>query len=332
MLEVSQLKRAYGDFIAVDTVSFSIAKGEIVGLLGHNGAGKTTVMKMLSGYLEPSAGRVLFDGLSLTEHAKTAQQKIGYLPESLPVYPEMSVADYLDYAAELKGLSGVEKAAEVKRVILATDISNKLLAPIATLSRGYKQRVGVAQALLGKPTLLILDEPTNGLDPTQTLQMRELIRSIAKDATVILSTHIMQEVDAICDRVLMMRAGKLVIDAKLAELRQSHSILLHTNLAEDVLRQHLENMQGVKSLIAVSVEIPVHQKTLQPNRAQQWRLQLAESTDVQTVSAAVAKLLLAQGGDIYKLQPETRNLESLFREINQTGVAPSALEVMEHAA
>ena len=332
MLEVSQLKRAYGDFIAVDAVSFSIAKGEIVGLLGHNGAGKTTVMKMLSGYLEPSAGRVLFDGLSLTEHAKTAQQKIGYLPESLPVYPEMSVADYLDYAAELKGLSGVEKAAEVKRVILATDISNKLLAPIATLSRGYKQRVGVAQALLGKPTLLILDEPTNGLDPTQTLQMRELIRSIAKDATVILSTHIMQEVDAICDRVLMMRAGKLVIDAKLAELRQSHSILLHTNLAEGVLRQHLENMQGVKSLIAVPVEIPMHQKTLQPDRAQQWRLQLAESTDVQAVSAAVAKLLLAQGGDVYKLQPETRNLESLFREINQTGVASSALEVMEHAA
>ena len=330
MLEVSQLKRAYGDFMAVDTVSFSIAKGEIVGLLGHNGAGKTTVMKMLSGYLEPSAGSILFDGLSLTEHAKTIQQKIGYLPESLPVYPEMSVADYLDYAAELKGLSGVEKAREVKRVILATDIANKLLSPISTLSRGYKQRVGVAQALLGKPTLLILDEPTNGLDPTQTLQMRELIRSIAKDATVILSTHIMQEVDAICNRVLMMRTGKLVIDAKLAELRQSHSIILRTNLAADVLSQKIENMADVESLTAIPVNSPAHQT--ESNSGQQWRLQLAEAADVQSVSAAVAKLLFSQGADVYQLQPETRNLESLFREVNQTGVASSAREVMEHAA
>src|SRR5690606_18308326 len=182
-----------------------------------NGAGKTTVMKMISGYLEPSAGQIFFEGKLLADHLKNLQKKIGYLPESLPVYPEMSVGEYLDYAAELKGIRGLEKQQEIKRVVKATDIAAKLIAPIATLSRGYKQRVGVAQALLGKPSLLILDEPTNGLDPQQTLQMRELIRTIAKEATVILSTHIMQEVDAICDRVLMMRGGKLVIDAKLSE-------------------------------------------------------------------------------------------------------------------
>lgn len=318
MLEVFQLKRAYGDFVAVDTVDFSIAKGEIVGLLGHNGAGKTTIMKMLSGYLEPSGGSIFFDGLLLADHAKTLQQKIGYLPESLPVYPEMIVADYLDYAAELKGLTGAEKAAEVKRVILATDIANKLLAPIATLSRGYKQRVGVAQALLGKPKLLILDEPTNGLDPTQTLQMRELIRSIAQDATVILSTHIMQEVDALCDRVLMMRAGKLVIDEKLADLRHSHSILVKTNLAANLVSQHLGTLAGVKHLA--------------PAGEQQWRLHLENDADANTVSATVAKTLFAQNADIYQLQPETRNLENLFREVNQTGGAPAAREVMEHAA
>lgn len=318
MLEVFQLKRAYGDFVAVDTVSFSIAKGEIVGLLGHNGAGKTTVMKMLSGYLEPSAGSIQFEGLALADHAKTLQQKIGYLPESLPVYPEMSVADYLDYAAELKGLSGAEKATEVKRVILATDIASKLLAPIATLSRGYKQRVGVAQALLGKPSLLILDEPTNGLDPTQTLQMRALIRTIAEDATVILSTHIMQEVDAICDRVLMMRAGKLVIDAKLADLRQSHSILLRTNLAAELFRQQLGKLDGVKALT--------------PLADQQWRLQLNDDAQAQPLCAEIAKILLAQGADLYQLQPETRDLESLFREVNQAGVTQAAQEVMEHAA
>ena len=318
MLEVFQLRRAYGDFVAVDAVNFLIAKGEIVGLLGHNGAGKTTIMKMISGYLEPSAGSIRFDGLLLADHAKTLQQKIGYLPESLPVYPEMSVADYLDYAAELKGISGAEKAAEVKRVILATDIASKLLAPIATLSRGYKQRVGVAQALLGKPKLLILDEPTNGLDPTQTLQMRELIRSIAKDATVILSTHIMQEVDAICDRVLMMRAGNLVIDAKLAELRHSHSILVRTNMPADNVRQNLASVTGVKSIA--------------PAADQQWRLHISDDADAAQVCAAVARTLLAQNADIYQLQPETRNLENLFREVNQTGVATPAKEVMEHAA
>lgn len=318
MLEVTQLKRAYGDFVAVDAVSFRIAKGEIVGLLGHNGAGKTTVMKMLSGYLEPSAGHIVFDGLSLADNSKTLQQKIGYLPESLPVYPEMSVAEYLDYAAELKGLRGAAKAAEVKRVMLATDIARKLLAPIATLSRGYKQRVGVAQALLGKPGLLILDEPTNGLDPSQTLQMRELIRSIAREATVILSTHIMQEVDALCDRVLMMRAGKLVIDAKLDQLRHSQSILLHTNLAAEQVKQCLGALDGIQSLEAVASE--------------QWRLQLAEGSDVRSLGAAVAKTLLAQGAELYQLQAETRDLESLFRDVNEGRRVNLTQEVMEYAA
>lgn len=318
MLEVFQITRTYDDFVAVDAVSFSIAKGEIVGLLGHNGAGKTTIMKMLSGYLEPSEGDIHVDGLSMAAHAKTLQQKIGYLPESLPVYPEMNVADYLDYAATLKGLTDNEKETEIKRVIHATDIASKILAPIATLSRGYKQRVGVAQALLGKPKLLILDEPTNGLDPTQTLQMRELIRNIAKDATVILSTHIMQEVDAICDRVLMMRAGKLVIDAKLAELRQSHSVLLRTNLDSDSAYRSLGVLDGVKSL--------------SPLMDQQWRLQLAKDSNVSLICAAVAKTVLELGADIYQLQPEIRDLESLFREVNKTGVITTAQEALQHAA
>ncbi len=302
MLEVKQLKRAYGDFIAVDGVDFTIAKGEIVGLLGHNGAGKTTIMKMLSGYLEPSAGRVLFDGLLLADNLKPLQQKIGYLPENLPVYPDMSVADYLDYAAELKGLSGNEKKSEVKRVILATDIAEKLLAPIATLSRGYKQRVGVAQALLGKPSLLILDEPTNGLDPTQTLQMRELIRTIAKDATVILSTHIMQEVDAICDRVLMMRAGRLVIDAKLAELRQSRT--LHVNYAGDK-NTALDLTNALEGVNKVEVD-----------GDHSLRVHVNDTGDINQLSAALVKALVNSGIDIYQIYSETRDLETLFREVN----------------
>ena len=182
MLDVTQLTRSYGQFKAVDNVNFSIGKGEIVGLLGHNGAGKTTIMKMISGYLEPNNGDVVVDGLSIHSDAEKIQRELGYLPESLPVYPEMIVADYLDYAADLKGLQGEAKINEVRRVIKATDIASKLLSPIATLSRGFKQRVGVAQAILGQPKLLILDEPTNGLDPEQTQLMRALIKDIAKNA------------------------------------------------------------------------------------------------------------------------------------------------------
>lgn len=316
MLEVKKLKRAYGDFIAVDGVDFTIAKGEIVGLLGHNGAGKTTIMKMLSGYLEPSAGTVFFDGLALADNLKLLQQKIGYLPENLPVYPDMSVADYLDYAAELKGLRGAEKKAEVKRVILATDIAEKLLAPIATLSRGYKQRVGVAQALLGKPRLLILDEPTNGLDPTQTLQMRELIRTIAKDATVILSTHIMQEVDAICDRVLMMRAGRLVIDAKLAELRQSQALYVKYAGDKKIAVDLIKAIEGVKSVDLDS--------------DQALRIHVHEASDLNLLGAAIVKTLVNSGIDIYQIYSETRDLEALFREVNQRDV--NNKEVLKNAA
>ena len=321
MLDVNSLKRTYGDFVAVGGVTFSIGKGEIVGLLGHNGAGKTTIMKMLSGYLEPSGGQIKMDGVDLAQHLKKLQQKIGYLPESLPVYPEMTVADYLDYAASLNGLQGALKQAEIKRVLHATAIGEKLLAPIATLSRGYKQRVGVAQAILGKPGLLILDEPTNGLDPTQTLQMRELIRDIAKEATVILSTHIMQEVDALCDRVLMVRGGRLVIDARLDSLRQSRYLQLATSpLSEDAVST-LTHIPGVQ--------------TLEPqtgnNARAIYRVTLSEEVDLDVVSAALAKAVIAAGADLYQLNAEVRDLESLFREVNQhTGAADK--EDVRHAA
>lgn len=314
MLDVNQLQRAYGDFLAVDNVSFSIAKGEIVGLLGHNGAGKTTIMKMLSGYLEPSRGSIAIDGLSLADNLKQLQKLIGYLPESLPVYPEMSVADYLDYAAELKGLQGLTKQQQIKRAISATDIGSKLLAPIATLSRGFKQRVGVAQAILGSPRLLILDEPTNGLDPTQTQQMRELIRELAKEATVILSTHIMQEVDAICDRVLMIRGGKLVLDARLDSLQQSHLLNLNSSpLSSDICEtlRHLPGVQQVQVLNETSTEA-------------NYRIDLAEQTECKVVSAAIAKALFAAGADLYELRSETRDLETLFREVNQQEVRHAA--------
>jgi ABC-2 type transport system ATP-binding protein len=218
VVEVESLCRHYGDTAAVDNLNFSIGTGEIVGLLGHNGAGKTTLMRMLCGYLEPSAGKITVDGIDVIKDPRAMQQHLGYLPENLPLYPNMTVAEYLEYMTVLKGISAKARLQCMREVIMATDLEQYALAPVHTLSRGSRQRVGVAQALLGQPRLLILDEPTNGLDPGQTWQMRELIQQAASHATVILSTHIMQEVEAVCGRVLLMRGGQLALDQALPEL------------------------------------------------------------------------------------------------------------------
>jgi ABC-2 type transport system ATP-binding protein len=304
MIDANKLSRAYGDFLAVDKVSFDIPAGEIVGLLGHNGAGKTTIMKMLSGYLEPSGGSVTIDGIALDKDPQTVQARLGYLPENLPVYPDMIVADYLDYAATLKGLEGSTRVSEVRRAIRDTEITEKLLEPISTLSRGYKQRVGVAQALLGSPRVLILDEPTNGLDPNQTQHMRELIQSLSASATVILSTHIMQEVDAICDRALILRNGRLVLDQRLADLRNTGHLLLKTNLTAQQVRELLPRRL-----------VEEHRDGL--------RLALNDGEDIESVAATVARAVAAEG-DIFRLAPESRDLETVFREVS--------VEEVEHAA
>ncbi len=313
MIKIDNLKRAYDDFVAVDDVSFSIEKGEIVGLLGHNGAGKTTIMKMLSGYLEPSAGQIEIDGLNIATQRSAVQRHIGYLPEALPIYPEMSVADYLDYVAKIKRLTNNEAREEIRRAISATNIKEKLLAPISTLSRGYKQRVGVAQAIIGRPKLLILDEPTNGLDPTQTQQMRELIKEIAVDATVILSTHIMQEVDALCDRVLIMRAGKMAIDAKLDELRNSHSLILKSDIHKDKATEQICALSGVATVTAQGKQL--------------FRITLEENSLTDHVANEIARALIETGHAIYELKREQRDLESVFREVNE-----QATQEVRHAA
>ena len=324
MLEISALSRSYGHFKAVDDVNFAIGQGEIVGLLGHNGAGKTTIMKMLSGTLEPDDGVILFDGIDPTQDPKAVQLALGYLPESLPVYPEMLVADYLDYAAAVKGIDAEQRRAEITRVVNETDIVSKLLDPISTLSRGYKQRVGVAQAILGKPRLLILDEPTNGLDPSQTEQMRRLIQGLARSATVILSTHIMQEVDAVCDRVLILRNGKLVVDAKLEELRDSKELLLLTSLAGEQAKTQLGKLEGVREVVEGQDE----SSDGAPKFA--YRLKLTDEADAHRVSSTVAKAIHAAEADLYRLQPERRDLETLFREVNQTATEPA--KELENAA
>ena len=281
-------------------VSFTIEKGEIVGLLGHNGAGKSTVMKMLSGYLEPSKGSVQINDLDMVKNRTQAQRQIGYLPESLPIYGEMKVIDYLDYLATLRGFD----ASSIHSAITATDLSDKITQPIETLSRGYKQRVAVAGSIIGEPKVLILDEPTNGLDPTQTLLMRQLIQSISQHTTVILSTHIMQEVEAICSRVLLMNRGELKLDTPLKALHQTNILDIETNATSD-------DMQTIQSYAEVKEVEKVENPT-----SNRFTVRISESNDEQdllNIAAMINQQLNTDGFKVYQIQHQKRDLESLFK-------------------
>ncbi len=248
MIRVEALTRNYGDLTAVDQVSFEIGPGEIVGLLGHNGAGKTTIMKMMTGYLEPTGGSIEIDGLDLATARTAVQSRIGYLPENDPLYPEMTVIDYLDYAAELHGVPEAERLQRIREAIHKTALASKAADPIGTLSRGYRQRVGVAQAILHHPQVLILDEPTNGLDPTQVQHMRELIRALSQQATVIISTHILQEVQALCNRVIIIRNGRKALDATMDELQAGKRLLVAVDAGPERALELFKSVAGVKAV------------------------------------------------------------------------------------
>ena len=221
MINVHHLTRAYGKFTAVNDVTFEVGKGQIVGLLGPNGAGKTTLMKMLTGYHFPQAGEILIGGIDLLQEPQKAQALIGYLPESSPVYPDLTVGEYLEFIAGVRGLAKADQAAAIDRALALTDATAFRNKVASHLSKGQKQRVGLAQAILHNPEILILDEPTSGLDPHQILEFRQLILRIGQEKTVILSTHIMQEVEALCERVLIMNQGKIVAEGTAAEIGRS---------------------------------------------------------------------------------------------------------------
>ena len=309
MIEVQSLTRLYGTTTAVKNVPFSIGSHEIVGLLGHNGAGKTTIMRMLSGYLEPSDGSIRIDGANPVGDTRAVQRQLGYLPENLPVYPQMLVADYLDYAATLKGIASPRRLAAVREALLATDLTKRALDPIHILSRGFRQRVGVAQAILGQPKLLILDEPTNGLDPNQAEHMRRLIKRLARRSTIILSTHIMQEVDAVCDRVLMLRNGQLVLDQSLAELHDSRALVLRTSSTDAPLATYLRQLPQIASLNAPDSD----------DGFLHFELQLHAGVDTDTAANNIAQCVLKAGAKLYQLQALPRDLGTVFREVNESG-------------
>ena len=298
MLSAHNLTRRFGDLVAVDDVSFDLASGEVVGLLGHNAAGKTTVTKLLTGFIEPSSGRAIVEGVDVAEQPAKARSVTGYLPETRPLYTEMTVAEYLLFTARMRRIPKEEREERVRETITATDLKQRALDRIGTLSRGFQQRVGVAQAIVHRPKVLILDEPTNGLDPFQTQHMRALIKSLARNATVILSTHIMQEVDAICDRVLIMNSGKLVVDEKLTDLKQGKRLWVGTSADLSQVTEAVAGraqVEGGDGGVYLSIT----------------------SSDVHEAVNSLLRSFVASGIPVYEVSQERRELEALFREVSE---------------
>jgi ABC-2 type transport system ATP-binding protein len=283
-------------------VSFTVGQGEVIGLLGPNGAGKTTLMKVLTGYLEPDDGSAAIHGNDIVEATIAAQRRIGYLPESAPLYGEMLVQEYLFMMAGLRGIAPGERAGRVADAVVATGLHDRVVQPISTLSKGFRQRVGIAQAILHKPDVLILDEPTSGLDPSQIVEIRDLIKRLAAHTTVLLSTHILSEVEATCERVLVIMRGKLRADAQLADLRASNAALVAIEAGATGVEDKLKAIDGVTAVEAAG----------EAGDYKRWRVVASGETDV---CPAVFEALRGAGWKVGELRPDPKTLERVFRDL-----------------
>jgi len=314
MIDVTDLTKSYGPIEALRGVTFYIAPGEIVGLLGPNGAGKTTTIKILTGYLQPDDGTVRVNGLDVLTHTREVQAQIGYLPESAPLYPELSVQAYLRMIAELRQIPEGEQLALLSEAIYATGLAGHLTRPIGQLSKGFRQRVGLAQAILHRPRLLILDEPTLGLDPTQVVEVRRLIRRLAEHSTILLSTHILSEVEALCDRVIILMNGQIRADARLSELAATPDAILVLDRApvgalpsasEGIeVERALRNLSGVSNIERT--------QTLDGYPAYRVLGQDAGGTDL---CPAIYNLAREEGWPLRELRRDVRTLETVFNEL-----------------
>ena len=328
MIEVSHLSKKYGTHPAIEDLSFTVGDGQIFGLLGPNGAGKSTIMNILTGYLAPTSGEVKVAGFSLPEQAQQAKACVGYLPEQPPLYPEMTVQEYLDFAAELKGIKKkADRKEQVRKAARRTGLEEVLPRLIRSLSKGYRQRVGIAQALLGapqliaralinEPKLIILDEPTVGLDPAQVIEIRRLIRELGKSHTVILSSHILSEVQAVCSQVLILSKGHLVAvgaPEQLAEKLNPGSRLRATALG------------GGQTVLKTVGSIPGIRKVEIESEADGQVTFTAESADASDRRAEVSRALSQAGCTVLALAAENRTLEEVFLALTENeSETPSA--------
>ena len=297
-IEVRDLVKIYGEQKALDSISFTVGKGEIVGFLGPNGAGKSTTMKILTGYLGQDGGQAVVCGLSVGQHPLATKKKIGYLPEANPLYPDMYVREYLDFIADIHHLA--DKKARIEAVITLVGLTPESKKRLGQLSKGYRQRVGLAAALLHEPEVLILDEPTSGLDPNQIIEIRDVIKRLGKDKTILFSSHILQEVEALCDRVIIINKGKLVADSQLSLLRAQNAgtSSIRVSFRESPEPAQLERLKGVKTVTLLS--------------GGEWELQTEEPDEVKK---QLLELALQNNWNIVNLHSETRSLEEIFRHL-----------------
>lgn len=296
-IEVKDLTKTYDEQVAVNSISFEIGKGEIVGFLGPNGAGKSTTMKMLTCFIPPTSGSARVCGFDIEENSMDVRRKVGYLPEHNPLYLDMYVKEYLAFAANMGGVSNV--SARVAQVIEQTNLGREQHKQLGQLSKGYRQRVGLAQALIHSPEVLILDEPTSGLDPNQVIEIRDLIKNLGKDKTIMLSTHIMQEVEAICDRVIIIDRGQLVADDKLSVLsaKAGNNQLVRVQFGTSVDKNLLLGIPGCDSASELG------------NNA--WRL----SSKTENFRQAVSHFALSNNLEVLELVSEKNSLEEIFRKL-----------------
>ena len=305
MIEVSHVSRKFGSFRAVNDVSFSIPTGQIVGLLGPNGAGKTTTMRMITGFLAPSEGQIFIDGEDITKAPVESKKKIGYMPESAPLYGEMIVEDYLKYIAQMHGENPAEKVPALCKECGLKEVMSK---NISELSRGNRQRVSLAHALMADPEILILDEPTSGLDPNQVEDVRAIIREIGKTRTVIISTHILSEVETLCSRAIIISGGKVVADSSIENLK--NSIGSSTTVFVEFTGNAKSAESAAKSIAGVS--------NVSSNKVENGHNEIVVSVNGETeIRPALVKALVESGCDVYAMAMQSNSLEDVFHALTE---------------
>ncbi len=308
MLEVRDLVKRFGPFTAVDGISFEVQRGEVLGFLGPNGAGKSTTMKMLTGFLGPTAGTVTVNQLDALANPIMAKTRIGYLPEGAPAYPDMTPASFLEFVASVRGLKGRQRRQRIAEVTARIDIGRVMQQPIETLSKGFKRRVGLAQALLHDPEILILDEPTDGLDPNQKFQVRQLIHELAPEKAIIISTHILEEVSAVCSRAMIIAHGKVVADGTPGELMGRSRF--HNAV---VLELKGEDQPDFETLKADLIRVP-GVASVEPDGE---RRVVVFPDGAATVTDGVSQLASARGWQIGAFYVDPGRMDEVFRSITQ---------------
>lgn len=309
MIHAENLTKYYQDLCAVDRISFEIPRGEVLGFLGPNGAGKTTTLRMLTGFIKPGSGTIRVKDFDIREQSLDARKIMGYLPESAPLYHDMLVFDYLDYVARIRQLESAAVLPRIRELAELCGLGEVMHKPIGELSKGYKQRVGLAHAMMSDPEILVLDEPTSGLDPNQIAEIRDIIREIGRQKTVILSTHILSEVEATCDRVLIISRGKIVADGTTATLRRSAGgeVLIHLllgNASQDAVVDRLARLDGV-----IRHQIDGHQGGA-------VRVKLACQSDPD-LRPEIYRCIKQTDWVLLELVQESKSLEHIFRELTQ---------------